>query len=190
MSYVLSQAIKNQICIKGWNFEFGWCGWFNTATLEQQFVAVFLHLVAQTPRCGGSWGLFHNTGLLSQPSLKISMKWSSQLEFIMKDRPVWLQDIHENQYPNLIWQMIPNINRVDTFLPIPVKYIISQCFPYICCVNGRAMHSGSGIVGSRSNAAHWPLHVCMKLRSGLFYSNFRSQTSLATSQNFQTFGTN
>lgn len=46
----------------------------------------------------------------------------------MKDQSVWLQDIHENQYPNLIWQIIQNINSYGTFLPIPVKYIISTIF--------------------------------------------------------------
>lgn len=82
---------------------------------SQQFVAVFLNLVVQTPRCGGSWGLFHNTGLLSQPVLKISMKWTSQHESIMKDQSVRLQDVHENQYPNLIWQIIQNINSYGRF---------------------------------------------------------------------------
>lgn len=46
----------------------------------------------------------------------------------MKDWSVWLQDIHENQYPNLIWQIIPNINSYGTFSPIPLKYLISLGF--------------------------------------------------------------
>lgn len=46
----------------------------------------------------------------------------------MKDWLVWLQDIHENQYSNLIWQIIQNINSHGAFLPIPVKYIISTAF--------------------------------------------------------------
>lgn len=46
----------------------------------------------------------------------------------MKDQSVWLQDIHENQYPNLIWQIIQKINSYGTFLPIAVKYTISTIF--------------------------------------------------------------
>lgn len=80
---------------------------------------LFCYLVVPTPRSGGSWGLFHNAGLLSQPALKISMKWTSQMEFIMKDWLVWLHDIHESQYPNLIWQIIQNISSYSTFSPFP-----------------------------------------------------------------------
>ena len=150
---MLEQDIKNSNLCHGLKLWFGWYGGFNAATLAQQFVAVFLYLVVQTPRCGGSWGLFHNTGLLSQPALKISMKWTSQLEFIMKDQSVWLQDIHENQYPNLIWQIIQNINSYGTNSSEVLNF---HRFTFVGCVNGHAEDSGSSVVGSKSDATHWP----------------------------------
>lgn len=103
MSYMLDQALNNYNLHHG--LKLGWYRAFNAATLAKRFVAVFLYLVVQTPRCGGSWGLFYNTGLLRQPALKISMKWTSQLEFVMKDQSVCLQDIHDNQYQKLFWQI-------------------------------------------------------------------------------------
>lgn len=100
----------------------------------------------------------------------------------MKDQSVWLQDIHENQLHQTnyyeqkqLWHIFffTSSSEVDNF----------RRFPFVCYVNGRAMHSGSSAVGSKSSAAHWPLRVCIKLRSNLFYSNFRCQTpSLWASQ--------
>lgn len=165
-----------------WKTPFAWCRAFNAATLAQQFVAVFLYLVVQTPRCGGSWGLFHNTGLLSQPTLKISMKWTSHLELIMKDWSAWLQDIHENQHPNLTWQIVLlTLTAMVRFYQFQWSILISSAFRLFAMLAPRQ----SVLVGvwwAQGAVLHvdrWVFAITFK---SVFYLNFELQIWLYISE--------